>query len=462
MALRRIRPHVSPLRLGPILLAAIVLGAFAAPGAHGYIYWANYNGKTIGRANLDATGADQSFVSVGAKWTDGLAVDAQHIYWTNYSAGTIGRANIDGTGANPSFLVNGTTGPAGIAVDGNYIYFAKQDAGAIARARLDGTGSVNTSFIPGPNLPEGVAVDGSHIYWANDGDDTIGRADLNGANVKENFITGAHSPYGVAVDGSHIYWANFGGMGGGRSIGRANLDGTSPDQNFIYLVSAMTPAPAGLAVDAQHIYWADFMTNQIEFTNIDGSGAPRAISGATGPAGVAVDSLPLPFTPVTTPTVGPGGAGPGSGTTPGSSSAQSRAVISALGETNSVFAVARGSTPRTGQAAAATHRKGTVFSFRLDRAANVKIAIQSSARGRRVGRVCKRETPRLRHRPRCTRTVTFAVLTRSGHAGLNKVPFTGRVKGKALRPGRYEAVFVAVDAAGTSQPRAIKLKVVKR
>src|SRR5919199_1486184 len=69
------------------------------------------------------------------------------------------------------------------------------------------------------------------VYWANSGTGTIGRANLDGTDVNQNFITGANAPAGVAVDGAHLYWTNFTGTGG--SIGRANLDGTGVDQSFI-------------------------------------------------------------------------------------------------------------------------------------------------------------------------------------------------------------------------------------
>jgi hypothetical protein len=138
------------------------------------------------------------------------------------------------------------------------------------------------------------------------------------------------------------------------------------------------------------------------------------------------------------------------------------ASLSALSETNSVFVVAPSSTPKTGQTAAKRHHKGTVFSFRLDQPATVKIAIQAPARGRRVHRSCKPDTHKLRHKPRCTRTVTIVTFTRSGHAGANRVAFTGRIGGKALKPGRYKAVFIAVDAAGASAPHSLSFTIVKR
>ena len=46
-----------------------------------------------------------------------MAVDGAHIYWTNSGINaTLGRANLDGSGANQVFIT-GATGPCGVAVD---------------------------------------------------------------------------------------------------------------------------------------------------------------------------------------------------------------------------------------------------------------------------------------------------------------------------------------------------------
>jgi hypothetical protein len=45
-------------------------------------------------------------------------------------------------------------------------------------------------------------------------------------------------------------------------------------------------------------------------------------------------------------------------------------------------------------------------------------------------------------------------------AGGNAITFNGRLKGRALRPGRYVAVLTATDAAGNvSLARAIRFRV---
>ena len=145
-------------------------------------------------------------------------------------------------------------------------------------------------------------------------------------------------------------------------------------------------------------------------------------------------------------------------TTTGSSTL---ATISALSETNLVFRAGRASTALLGQAAGRHHPRGTVFSFRLDQRANITVTVYAKLAGRRSGGSCKPAGRRLAGRPRCTRTVAVATFARSGHAGANKVAFTARIRGKALKPGSYEASFTATDLAGSSNPASLGFTIVK-
>ena len=86
--------------------------------------------------------------------------------------------------------------------------------------------------------------------------------------------------------------------------------------------------------------------------------------------------------------------------------------------------------------------------------------IERKGSGRRVGGNCKPNSKRLHHKPKCALYTTVATLTRTGHAGLNKLRFTGRIRGKALKAGHYRAVFATTDSAGVSQPTAISFTVV--
>ena len=205
---------------------------------HSYIYWANHGLNTIGRANLNGTSPNENFIT--APNAAAVAVDGSHIYWANSTDGTIGRANLNGTSPNQNFIT-GASNTTGVAVDGSHVYWSDFIGGvySIGRANLNGT-SPNQKFITGGNITHAVAVDGSHLYWTNDGLHSIGRANLNGTSPNQSFITGITYPRGVAVDGSHVYWTNY----GFNAIGRANLNGTSPNQSFITNVSL----PYGMAV----------------------------------------------------------------------------------------------------------------------------------------------------------------------------------------------------------------------
>ena len=176
----------------------------------------------------------------------GVAVDGAHVYWTSADTDTIGRANLDGTGVDRSFIA-GASEPEGWRSTAPTSIGRTCDTDTIGRANLDGTG-VNQSFIAGASDPRGVAVDGAHVYWGGTG---IGRANLDGTGVDPSFID--LNAGGVAVDGAHVYWANLDTGGSAVSslygttagIGRANLEGTGVDQCFIRSADAY-----GVAVDA--------------------------------------------------------------------------------------------------------------------------------------------------------------------------------------------------------------------
>lgn len=267
--------------VGVALFGVLALAGTLPSEAGAFVYWVNNGSATIGRANLDGTNVDQSFITGATPC--GVAVDGAHIYWGTGSGNTIGRANLDGTGANQGFITSaGYT--CAVAVDGAHVYWISNND--IGRANLDGTGP-DPTFIAA-SLPCGVAVDGAHVYWTINGA-TIGRANLNGTSPDPNFITGVSSPCNPTVDSAHIYWSN------GTTMGRANLDGSSPNTSFLP-VSA-----CGLAVDAVHIFWGEYDGNTIGRVNLDGTGLNHSlISGANKPCGVAVDALSSPVSTTTT------------------------------------------------------------------------------------------------------------------------------------------------------------------
>jgi hypothetical protein len=78
--------------------------------------WTNFDTNTIGRADLDGSNVNQSFIT-GASQPFGVAVDAEHLYWANsFITNTIGRADLDGSNPNQSFIT-GASEPFGVEVD---------------------------------------------------------------------------------------------------------------------------------------------------------------------------------------------------------------------------------------------------------------------------------------------------------------------------------------------------------
>jgi hypothetical protein len=97
---------------------------------------------------------------------------------------------------------------------------------------------------------------------------------------------------------------------------------------------------------------------------------------------------------------------------------------------------------------------GTVFSFVLNEQASVSFAFTHSVDGRTANGHCAARTTKNRHKPSCKRSVTAGTLSFTGHSGLNKVSFHGRISAaQTLRPGRYTLVIVA-SASGKSSPPA--------
>jgi len=163
-----------------------------------------------------------------------------------------------------------------------------------------------------------------HVYWSTIDFSglagTIGRANLDGTMANQNFIPGAAQPFAspeVAVDAAHIYWTDE----RAGTIARANLDGTGVDQSFITGVSdtgggtVTVPKDGGpgtsnfpalrVTVDAAHVYWTNSATGTIGRANLDGTHVNRKFITRVGsPLGVAVDAAHVYWADNATGTIG--------------------------------------------------------------------------------------------------------------------------------------------------------------
>ena len=108
-------------------------------------------------------------------------------------------------------------------------------------------------------------------------------------------------------------------------------------------------------------------------------------------------------------------------------------------------------------------RVGTRISYRLNEPARVTVRVQ---RFRHLSRACRRRVARRsRHRTgtRCRRWIAVkGRVSKAAPAGASSVRFSGRLKGRALRPGAYRFVIRARDRAGNvSAPERPRFRIVR-
>jgi len=287
------RPARSRFRLAALLFGVVLaLGLLTAQAAPALIYWVNSD-STIGRAGLNGSSANQSFITTKTNGC-GVAVTRSYIYWTTVGtigsngvvpgSATIGRAKRNGSSVNSHFIT-GLTNPCGIAVNGTHIYWANTiPTGGIGRAAISGRkSSVKRTFIPTDGYACGVALNGTHVFWGNRDTGAVGRARLNGTGRNQSFVSGASEMCMGAVNATHIYWTDF----QSDTIGRAAINGKPASVNNSF-ISANNPC--GVTVDRRHVYWANAGTNSIGRANLNGSSPnPSFVTGANIPCFVAVD-----------------------------------------------------------------------------------------------------------------------------------------------------------------------------
>ena len=290
--------------------ATLVVGLSAsvtAASAADYIFWtaqgAGQGLQSIGRANLDGTGANENLVpgSAGVDMPDGVMANSSSIFWLNGLNGkTLAKANTDGSSASMD-IAGGPLGNTGVyqaALLGDVIYFPSPTqvggfgpTSAVGRVGTDGTGKAvispevfqggmsfsrlagvgsyvyplnqgsslarvatssgtvdNTSFVSGISpLVKGLAASSSYLYWTVTGG--IGRATIDGATTQPSFVTGLSNVVdGIAVNGTYIYWSAGSRPSGPFTIGRMKLDGTDQNPNFI---TGLTKYPSSIAVTGE-------------------------------------------------------------------------------------------------------------------------------------------------------------------------------------------------------------------
>jgi len=215
------------------------------------------------------------------------SVASADIFWANGIGGGVGRANNDGSNVRAKWVGTGAPGTScGIDVAGGYVYWANKYNGAgknsISRASLDGS-SVRPAFIrisdePRPPQPCGVAVNDSHVYWGNNFQNSIGRANLDGSSPNQQFLTQQQpggvpfKPCGLALNDQTLFWDG----------GRANLDGSDPQ--------SMPGGRCNVAVAGDSLYTVrgnpSAFNSTINRSDLDGSNSTAVADAA--PCGIDV------------------------------------------------------------------------------------------------------------------------------------------------------------------------------
>ncbi len=104
---------------------------------------------------------------------------------------------------------------------------------------------------------------------------------------------------------------------------------------------------------------------------------------------------------------------------------------------------------------------GTAFSITVNLATAVKIAISHKFTGIRVGKSCVKRSSKHRHGKACSKTIADGTISSNRPQGASRLAFSGRILGRALKPGRYTATATA--GGGTpSGRRSVSFTIVSR
>jgi hypothetical protein len=246
-----------------------------------HLFWADGSARKIGRANIDGTEPNGSFISELSDEPRDVASDGTYVYWTNHG-GAIGRAKVDGTEIKGEWLTEAQVGkkPFGIALTPTHIYWTRE-GGDLGRANIDGT-EPNSSFIAA-STSSSLCVDETFVYWADYNNNKIGRAKLDGTEIESEWLT-ANRVIGLQVDLDFIYFC----QSEAHKIGRANIDGTEPNANFI-----TAPTAFGMGIDEEFLYLG-LGTNIGRVSKAGGAVSEKWLETPTNAWGVQVESEPEP------------------------------------------------------------------------------------------------------------------------------------------------------------------------
>ncbi|MCW3016124.1 MAG: hypothetical protein JWO02_3216 [Solirubrobacterales bacterium] len=301
-------------RDGSNVIASFVTGAGSfIPGMTSdgtYLYWGDRNSNRIGRIALNAaSGTSPTFIVTGASAPYGVTVSGTHIYWTQQNS-SVGRANLDGTGVNNSFL-SSFSQSVGITADSSNLWIGDASTQQIFRVGLDASGNTTgspTVIVSGTSRPFSMKTDGTFIYWSNQGGGSVGRAALDGSGANQSFITGGNTLWTAAyvpastlasISGSTVYYN--GSVAGSLTMADAVTDSGTGPASVTYPAIATT----GWTHGAETVNTSSGASPTLRYTSKAFSwtaspGSPTGYSVGSADAAGNLTSTPLTFVNDTT------------------------------------------------------------------------------------------------------------------------------------------------------------------
>lgn len=186
----------------------------------------NANGKI-----LALEGKTRRELLTGLSFPADLTLDhaARKMYWCDYTGNKIQRANFDGSGLE---VLLDTSAPYFLDLDlkERWLYWGDYDKGNIQRMKLDGGGT--ESIVSGQRWVRSVNLDlaDSMIYWCDREAHGIFRRKIAGGEP-ELLYGGLDTPHGMVLDipARKMYWADTGtnrveGSLGAKAISRGDMD----------------------------------------------------------------------------------------------------------------------------------------------------------------------------------------------------------------------------------------------
>lgn len=403
-----------------------------------------------------------------------------YIYWTKAESSGIERANLDGSGVIQDFTPTLAASGA-VAATGGYVYWTNPQTGAIGRATMRGE-DLNQRFITvegaHPNAIA-IAVGGGRIYWSWRtfiGTDPasivtgLGRANIDGSGVEQNFIrigTGLASDLGgaVAVGGPYLFWVkSTDSVLFAPQVMRATLDGQAVTK-FVDSRGRYPSFPNRIASNARYLYFNDDMAiGRIDINggDIADFGFPRL--GGLG--AIALDSAHLYWSGSSSDGIDRGdfsGSVLENNFIPPPAGGVAWLAVDAYGPVAvDHLSVSPRRFPAAPKAQGGAHRYGTLVNFTLDKSEEIRFTVVKVLPGRTQKGHCVALTTRRRDAKPCTRVISLpGSFTRSGATGKNRFRFTGRLASRRLRPGNYRLTATPSADGTTGSPSTTRFQITR-